>query len=441
MNRLRKSALLLCFAICLAGFACSSNNAGNGGGDGGGDGGGGGGGGGAGSGEPLPQVVFTPVGSTAVAGDLIDVDFLPGQNGESIAVGLGGDVYYLRNDFTALSQVPHIDVDDGNEQGLLGVVAHPDYANNHFIYIYFTVPGQTPDINQVDRLTVNVNVAGNTFSLSDRQTIISFDKQEAEDIVGLPSSGENHNGGSMVFMDQTHLAIGVGDSGGSAGQASEISQSLDHNLGKIHRIIPSVTPSSGGFTAPDNDIPGATVDSIYALGLRNPFTLILDDDGDLFVGDVGAGSFEEINCIYVSGENYVWPLCEGPISNCEAQKCPLANAFDCRFPIHSYSHGDDTFENEDPEDNSSGGRSIMLQNFYQGQGYGGAFFHKVIYSEFFGGWVRALTLNETTEQKMDDQHIGHLEGLTGLHQHPVDGLLYGTSLGGADRLVRMDLAP
>jgi hypothetical protein len=42
---------------------------------------------------------------------------------------------------------------------------------------------------------------------------------------------------------------------------------------------------------------------------------------------------------------------------------------------------------------------------------------------------------------ISDQHLGHLEGLISLKQHPVDGFLYGTSLGGSDQIIKMELAP
>jgi len=75
--------------------------------------------------------------------------------------------------------------------------------------------------------------------------------------------------------------------------------------------------------------------------------------------------------------------------------------------------------------------------------HGSAFTGKIIYSEFFEGWVRAATLN-AFDQVTETKHIGHLEGLISLHENPVDGLLYGVSLFGSDnvernRVLRMDL--
>ena len=70
---------------------------------------------------------------------------------------------------------------------------------------------------------------------------------------------------------------------------------------------------------------------IYALGLRNPFSMDIDPvSGRILVGDVGKDDFEEINNIR-AGRNYGWPLIEGPRKN---QTAPV-NYVD---PIYAYTH-------------------------------------------------------------------------------------------------------
>jgi len=108
--------------------------------------------------------------------------------------------------------------------------------------------------------------------------------------------------------------------------------------------------------------------------------------------------------------------------------------------LHGYAHGDNTFNDQDPEDNPVGGESIMVSAFYRGSQYSGALTNKIIYNEFFAGWVRLLTL-DVLDRITKDEHIGHLTGLTGLHENPADGLLYGVSLFGDDHIQRMDLVP
>ncbi len=428
MQMSKRIAMCLLAASLTALGACSSSNPGDDGGD-----------------DPTPtpvptatpvapQVVFTPVGAD-IAGDLIDLEFLPGQNGEAIAIGLGGTIYYLRSDFTPLAQTASIPVDDDSEQGLLNVVADPDYASNGQIYLYYTVQGSNPDINRLTRYGVQVDVNNDAFELVDAQDIIEFNKNQA------PDPANNHNGGSLVFGTERQLFIGVGDGGGgsSADTNEELSQRYEISLGKVHRIVPN--ENTPGFTIPScQGIPGTGPDddstcddtptTVYSVGLRNPFTIVVDEDFDLFLGDVGADTFEEINCVYFANENYGWPHCEG---DCEPRQSRFQD------PIHGFAHSDETFDNEDPEENRVGGpQSIMVSAYYLGSGYGGRFTGKLIYNEFFDGWVRLLTL-DAADRVIGDDHLGHQEGLTGLHESPVDGLLYGTSLGGSNKILRLDL--
>lgn len=390
-----------------------------------------------------PQVAFNPVGASFGSSDLIDLEFLPGQNGEAIVIGLGGTVYYMKSDFTPLTQTVSISVDSGSEQGLLNVIADPDYATNHFVYFYHTVQGSNPDVNRVVRYTVSANVGAGTFSLGTCKPIIRFSKSESS------NPGPNHNGGALVFDEGGNLVIGVGDGGGpaSSDKTEAIAQNLALRLGKLHRIVPDRNASGGdcgngsteeNFTIPTGQNISATHPSIYARGARNPFTIVLDEEDDLFFGDVGSGgggasgtgAFEELNCVYFAGENYGWPLFEGPGTTCP-NACP---------PTHGYRHGDSTFDDEDPEDNPTSGQSIMANVFYLGDAYGGAFDRMLIYSDFFHGWVRALTLSPS-DLVVTDEHIGHLGGLVTLRKNPVDGFLYGTSLGGSDQILKMELVP
>lgn len=368
-------------------------------------------------------VVFTPVGQELAFG-LIDLEFFPDQSGHSLAITKDGTVYYLDENFSVVG-TPYVipTVQDGTERGLLNVAADPDYGNNRLVYFYYTDPDDNPDRNLVERYKVADNIVGNPNWLSDPQLIIEFQK-----VVDYSISQGRHNGGALVFMTQDELAIGVGD-GATQDAAMELETPRSY-LGKIHRIIPKRTAGMGGYTTPNNseynssDPFSALHPSIYSRGLRNPFTIVVDKDGDLFVGDVGAASYEEINCVYYSGETYWWPICEGPCND------------DPVNPIHGYAHNDTGF---DP-DFTFGGKAIFLSAIYQGSQYDGLFNDKIIYNDFYDGFVRLLTMN-IYEQVLADQHIGNQPGLTGLHENPADGMLYGVSLFDNNRILRMDLAP
>src|SRR3990167_145788 len=125
-------------------------------------------------------IKFTEVGDEFPAPMLVDLEFLPGTNGELIAISLDGNIYYLTSDFKILSQSQNLVVGLEFEQGLLNVVADPDYALNHYIYLFYTTVGNQPvdQENRVDRFTVNVDVGAGTFNLTDQQNIIRLPKSE-----------------------------------------------------------------------------------------------------------------------------------------------------------------------------------------------------------------------------------------------------------------------
>ena len=215
----------------------------------------GGGNGGIGSDQPGPKnlIQFTPVGDP-LADDLTDLEFLPDQNGEAIASSKGGELFYLRADFTALNETPQVDVEDGGERGLLGIAADPDYATNHFIYLFYTADNISPDRNRVMRYTVAVDTATGSFELTEPHLIIQFTKSQS------PNPASNHNGGALGFDAAGNLWIGVGDGGGGASFSTtfNIAQDLDVRLGKIHRIIPDDGPAAPTPTPDAEHFTGAS---------------------------------------------------------------------------------------------------------------------------------------------------------------------------------------
>src|SRR6185295_109321 len=76
---------------------------------------------------------------------------------------------------------------------------------------------------------------------------------------------------------------------------------------------------------------------IFALGLRNPWRFSIDPvTGELFCGDVGESSYEEVNLIE-KGKNYGWPYREGAHDTGFFPSEPPG--FASIDPIHSYYHG------------------------------------------------------------------------------------------------------
>ena len=133
----------------------------------------------------------------------------------------------------------------------------------------------------------------------------------------------NHNGGLVSFnpnggVDRNNLYVMMGD-GGSANDVFNAGQDTGEAFGKLLRIDPLGNNSANGkygITA-DNafamDANPATLDEIYAYGLRNPQRFGWDsDDGSLYIADIGQDAREEIN-VAVNGGNFGWDLREGSV--------------------------------------------------------------------------------------------------------------------------------
>jgi glucose/arabinose dehydrogenase len=190
------------------------------------------------------------------------------------------------------------------ERGLLGVAFDPDFAANHFVYVYYTAT--TPNVhNRVSRFTANGNVAaaGSEFVVVDLE----------------PLGATNHNGGAIHFGPDRKLFIAVGENANRNN-----AQTLENRLGKILRI------NSDGSIPDDNPFAAVATGAnraIWALGLRNPFTFAFRPFTDImFINDVGENTWEEINQ-GSAGANYGWPVTEGPTA-------------DTRFvsPLFAYTH-------------------------------------------------------------------------------------------------------
>lgn len=265
-----------------------------------------------------------------------------------------GTLRIIKNGNLLPTPFVQLSVDPSGERGLIGFVFDPNFNSNHYVYVYYTVPG-TPAHNRVSRFTANGDVA-----LANSETILL----ELDNL----SSATNHNGGSMAFGKDGKLYIGVGENANA-----DNSQILDNYLGKVLRInsdgsIPSDNPFQTGSVAKR---------SIWAYGLRNPYTITVQPvTGRLFVNDVGAGTWEEINDATTGGLNFGWPSAEGNSSN-----TAFAN------PVYAYGHG-----------NGDGiGCAITGGTFFNptNTNYPASFVGKYFYQDFCSNWINVLDLSTT----------------------------------------------
>jgi glucose/arabinose dehydrogenase len=218
-----------------------------------------------------------------------------------------GKVLVIENGELLPDPLLTIPVDNYNEKGLNGIAIDPDFEQNGYFYVYYTVPDS--GYNRVSRFTA----FGNFASPSSELVLINLDK--------LP--GSVHNAGAMLFGKDGKLYIAIGEGG-----QSSLAQSLNSLLGKIIRLNRDGSiPEDNPFYSSMNN----RFRAIYAYGLRNPFNLSMDaETGLIYATDVGAANWEEINLI-MAGKNYGWPLVEGPL----AGQNPPENY---KEPLYAYSH-------------------------------------------------------------------------------------------------------
>ena len=218
----------------------------------------------------------------------------------------------------------------GNEQGLLGLAFHPQYAINGRFFVYYSRPGS-------GAASGTLTIAEYHVSPSD-PNVADFNSEIVLLTIPHPTN-TNHNGGMMAFGPDGYLYMGTGD-GGSADDPPNNAQNINALLGKMLRIdintpngaIPYSSPPTNPFFG---STPGA--DEIYAYGLRNPWRWSFDrTTGQLICGDVGQGTREEIDII-TNGGNYGWRVMEGMICNPDINSSctPPSGSI---LPIFDYSH-------------------------------------------------------------------------------------------------------
>lgn len=181
----------------------------------------------------------------------------------------GGIVKVYQNG--TVSTVFTVNTVTDNEQGLLGLTLHPDFALNGYIYVFYSVLEGTVIRHRIERVKIDAdNMEIN------RQEILLLE----------PIGGGFHNGGDLKFFNG-YLYVTIGDS-----QQSGNSQNLDTYKGKILRL------TEDGQPAPGNPFYGTgslQKQSIWVYGFRNPWRLIPNSTANkLFVLDVGT-SWEEVD--------------------------------------------------------------------------------------------------------------------------------------------------
>lgn len=218
-----------------------------------------------------------------------------------------------------------------DDSGLMGIAFHPGFATNRYLFIYYTYttpgtvlgnanqrpPTDTPNRDRLERYVVDAN------GVADPASVTIFIDQRSETVW--------HNGGGMFFHPKDGFlyltngddARGVNDQRINYSLHSGVLRiDVDQRGGAISHPIPKQPLPAGSKTANyfipnDNPFVGQTgvLEEFFAIGLRSPHRMTIDPPtGRIFIGDVGEGSFEELDMITPgdpSGLNFQWNRIEG----------------------------------------------------------------------------------------------------------------------------------
>jgi glucose/arabinose dehydrogenase len=171
----------------------------------------------------------------------------------------------------------------GEEEGLLGLAFHPDFAKNGRLYVNYTSKDMATHI-------VEYRVA------ADGERV---DPATARELIRIEQPFSNHNGGNLLFGPDGKLYTGMGD-GGAANDPHGNGQNAHALLAKLLRFdVDAQKPEP----------------EIVHIGLRNPWRFWFDTKtGDLYIGDVGQNLWEEIDVVSASDKepkNFGWNIMEG----------------------------------------------------------------------------------------------------------------------------------
>jgi glucose/arabinose dehydrogenase len=284
---------------------------------------------------PAPRTAFDPsnvrLSISRVTGGLASPLFVTGAgdgSGRLFVVEQAGRIRVLAGG--TLLAAPFLDIRSriaaGGERGLLGLAFHPKYRTNGRFFVNFTDRNGTTVIAEYRRSTTDANRASRTERV----------------LLRVPQPYANHNGGMLAFGPDGYLYIGLGD-GGSAGDPGNRAQSTASRLGKLLRIDVDQAQGTRRYANPPSNpyVGRSGLDEIFARGLRNPWRFSFDRlTGDLWIGDVGQGRWEEIDRATRAaglgrGANYGWRQLEGracynPSSGCSTRGKTM--------PVAVYSH-------------------------------------------------------------------------------------------------------
>ena len=337
---------------------------------------------------------------------------IPGETERFAVAQADGQLFVFANDYFVFGADPLVDLGafdpslapiDPNGGGVLGLAFAPDFAESGWFYVAYDVAGSAcgsaGDCLRVARLHA-----------TDGDTLTA-DPGSAVTLLDVPQPVTSHSAGALAFGPDGMLWIATGD-GDAPGDPANSAQDLASLAGKLLRI--DVRGGAVYAVPPDNPyaaVPGARGE-IFAVGLRDPRRIGFDPlTGDLFIGDSGSVSQEEIDVVpFGAGgaQNFGWNLCEGT-RDASGAGC---GAPGLTAPVLVYPHG------------PAGGSSVAGGAVYRGADLP-TLYGRYVYGDDATGHVWAWDPSSASAPAL----ITTLPGVTAFLQDREGGLIV---LGGGD---------
>lgn len=334
----------------------------------------------------------------------VDIVTPPDGSGRMFIVEKGGTTRIY--DGTSILAGNFLDISSllstSGEQGLLSMAFHPAYASNRFFFVLYTNTAGNVELARYRTQSTNANAA---------------DATSASILLTVPHPvNTNHNGGKIAFGADSLLYWSIGD-GGGGGDPDNNAQDGGSRLGKILRLAPDTTTTAPYYSIPPGNpyVSDPTfLDEIWAFGLRNPWRWSFDrSTGDMWIADVGQGSWEEVNFIdsadiAAGGLDFGWRCREGAHVFSTATVCSTSFI----DPVFEYDH--------------SLGNSITGGYVYRGTTYPDLA-GKYLCVDF--GQPRLWLVTEGTPFTSTMQSTGVPSGITGFGED-ASGELYAVNIAG-----------
>lgn len=357
----------------------------------------------------------SPAFGNVVFNQPVDIVFAPGDTNRAFVIERAGSVTIIR-DLTNPAREVLLDISvlvgtDSEDRGLLSLAFHPEFATNGWFYLWFSMTTDGQRYNRLARFTATDPAGPNT----------AVDLASQQPLISQSNGPGGHDGGQLLFGTDGYLYLSIGDGDVARDpEAAASRQRIDRGFyGTVLRIDvdnreSNLVPNSHSSVHPDtyripadNPFVGAEMfnglpinptearTEFWAVGLRNPFRLSLDEaTGQMWCADVGLLLFEEINLI-TRGANYGWDYREGLANGPSAPPDTITSTF--IDPILQY--GQDV------------GKSITGGFVYRGERFP-ALKGTYLFGDFVTGRIWAL--NDTGERPLTIDQATSITDLPGI---------------------------